>query len=145
MNNFEHTHPEAIETVLLVDDDKFFHIACKRLMQRSGLVKTLIPFPMAEDALEFLSRSDRPSVDVIFLDINMPKMNGFEFLDEAVARFGTDFCSNIVVMLTSSLDARDVARAKACSAIDSYVNKPLSLEQIACIANKLKAGREPMG
>ncbi|WP_428511966.1 response regulator [Roseovarius sp.] len=145
MFNFEHTHPEAIETVLLVDDDTFFHIACKRLMQRSGLVKTLISYPMAVDALEFLSRSDRPRVDVIFLDINMPKMNGFEFLEEAVTRFGTDFCRKIVVMLTSSLDARDVARAKACNAIDSYVNKPLSHEHIASIAGKLKAGREKLG
>lgn len=134
-----------IETVLLVDDDTFFHVACRRLMQRSGLVKTLIAFPMAEDALEFLAREDRPRIDVLFLDINMPKMNGFEFLEEATARFGKDFCSMIVVMLTSSLDPRDIERANASCAVDEFVNKPLLQAQIEAIAAKLKADPRTIG
>ena len=94
---------------------------------------------MAEDALDYLARTDRPNIDVLFLDLNMPKMNGFEFLEKAIARFGKEFCSMIVVMLTSSLDPNDIERAKQCCAVNEFVNKPLLQEQIESIAFKLKA------
>ena len=126
--------------VLIVDDSALMRKLFSQLFSRNGLEVVT-----ARDGEEAIDVAVREKPDVITLDINMPKMNGFEFLEEAVTRFGTDFCRKIVVMLTSSLDARDVARAKACSAIDSYVNKPLSHEHIASIAGKLKAGREKLG
>ncbi|QFT92130.1 chemotaxis-specific methylesterase [Roseovarius sp. THAF9] len=143
MTDLDAKSDAAIGTVMLIDDDTFFHVACERLMRRSGLVKKLLAFPMAEDALEFLSRPDRPEIDVLFLDVNMPRMGGFAFLEAAVARFGKDFCRMIIVMLTSSVDPRDVERAKQFRAIDEFVNKPLVHAQIEEIAARLKSGGRP--
>jgi CheY-like chemotaxis protein len=64
--------------------------------------------------------------DVIFLDINMPRMNGFEFLAAAQDLLGAAALPPVVMMLTTSLDPRDRVRASAFAAVKSYINKPLT-------------------
>jgi len=64
---------------------------------------------------------------VIFLDINMPKMDGFEFLEACKALPELQRCSLIIVMLTTSLDPGDRTRAMATGLVRDFHNKPLSL------------------
>ncbi|MFW8635795.1 response regulator [Cribrihabitans pelagius] len=132
----------AIGRVVVVDDDRADQLFYRRIIRRSKLADDIIMFDYAEEALEFLSGDDCPPVDVILLDINMPRMNGFEFLEEASRRLGPDLGNTLVVMLTSSLDPRDLQRAQRYEAVKGYLSKPLTvdcLEKIsALLAGKLK-------
>ena len=129
------TPPPKIGTIMVVDDNQIDQMMYKRIIDRSGLVGHTLSFPLAEDALEYLKSDALPQPDLILLDINMPRMDGFEFLEAATAQLGPNFCT-VVVMLTTSLDPRDEQRAKQIAAVKRFLNKPLTealLEDIATL------------
>lgn len=130
----EHRNEKPIRTAMIIDDELFDQRMYKRTIERSGLVEELISFYAADHAIEHLSTHHELVVDAIFLDINMPRMNGFEFLDQAIARFGPKFAKVCIVMLTTSLDPRDMERAKQFSVVKDFLNKPLSVEHIEKVA-----------
>lgn len=123
-----------INTVMLVDDDKIGLVLMNRLIERSGLVGQCISFLYADEALEHLKTTDRDLIDVIFLDINMPRMNGFEFLDAATEQLGSNFARAVVVMLTTSLRPEDMARARGYEVVREYINKPVTLDDLHAVA-----------
>ena len=124
------TPPKPIGKVILIDDDVVDHKLCERLVRRSGMVETFLGFLSAEEALGYLATQDMPATDAIFLDINMPRMNGFEFLEAATERLGENFARMVVFMLTTSLNPVDMARAQSYPVVKEYVSKPLALEDL---------------
>lgn len=128
------TAEPKIKTAMIIDDEQVDQILYKLIIKRSGLVENIVTFQMAEDALDYLKSKDRDAIDVIFLDINMPRMNGFEFLERAVAELGPGFVRCIVIMLTTSLDPEDEARAWKFEAVKGYLNKPLNLDDLSKVA-----------
>ena len=133
---------KAIKTAMLIDDGQADQILHKIVLERSGEVDTIIPFYYADDALEYLRQSQREAIDVIFLDINMPRMNGFEFLEAASAELGDDFAKAVVVMLTTSIDPKDHERADQFAVVKRFINKPLTVEHIQELVQYLQ-GRSP--
>lgn len=129
-----------IDTLMIVDDNAIDQKLYARLATRSGLVGSLHSFLMAPDALDFLARPDRPAIDIILLDINMPRMNGFEFLEAATRRFGPDFVRAAVIMLTTSLSDRDRRQAEAYEVVRDYIPKPLELAHLHEIDALLRPG-----
>ena len=127
----------VIETVMIVDDDRFDQMLSKRVLERSGMVRTIIQFQSPEQAVAYLAGKNRPNIDIILLDIIMPRMNGFEFLEAATRDCGPDFACCVVVMLTTSLDPMDLARAKQFSMIKDYFSKPLELADVPKLASLL--------
>ena len=136
------TSPDAsfpIETLMVIEDNSVDQMICRRIIKRSGMVRKLYPFVYANDALDFLKTKDRPVIDAILLDINMPRMDGFEFLEAATRQLGDNFARMVVVMLTTSLDPRDAKRAENFSVVREYFNKPLVLEHLERISAHLRA------
>lgn len=128
-----------IGTLVLVDDNQIDHMIYRRIAERSKLVRDIRSFYYAEEALDFLRQPDRPEVDVVLLDINMPRMNGFDFLQSATEELGESFAKLVVVMLTTSLDAADQTRAAGYQAVKGYFNKPLTVEHIQELVELLGA------
>lgn len=124
---------------MLVDDnldDNFFH---EREIKKNNLATIVVAKNTGLEALEYLkSKKDiiHLQPDLIFLDINMPGMNGWEFLKE-YNRLGKKLQSNvIIIMLTTSDNPDDETRSKTWNFVSDYITKPLTKEIMEDIIKK---------
>jgi CheY-like chemotaxis protein len=121
---------------MLVDDnhhDNFFH---EREIKKANASNVVITKNSGMDALEYLKSKRDPHSDLIFLDINMPGMNGWEFLQEYNALDKELQGQAVIIMLTTSDNADDVAKAGSWSFISDYITKPLTKEVMTGISRK---------
>jgi CheY-like chemotaxis protein len=115
-----------LNCILLVDDDNdcnFFH---KRLLQEMNCTEKIQVATNGAEALEFLKTCSGDYVpDIILLDINMPKVNGWEFL-EAYEKLPIQFKAKIVlIMLTTSLNPDDRVKASTFPSVKGFKEKYL--------------------
>ena len=115
------------KTVMVVDDNETDLLLTRLTLERSGITGHLVLMRSAGDALAHLAGTG-PAVDLILLDVNMPGMDGFEFLDRHARR---DLPPVSVVMLSASIDPADRARALAHAFVLDYLIKPLDLAKTA--------------
>jgi CheY-like chemotaxis protein len=125
--------------IMLIDDNKndnFFH---EREIKKTHLDCIVIEKESGAEALEYLNsmiKSGNKKPLLIFLDINMPGMNGWDFLDE-YSKLDKGIQSGIiVVMLTTTDDAETKAKAMAWSSVSDYITKPLTKENMEYIYEK---------
>jgi len=123
---------KRIGSLMMIDDNRVDQMLHTRIVQRSGLVDTVLNYQYADEALEYLRTEQSPVPDMILLDINMPRMDGFEFL-EAFSRLPASVRTPVVVMLTTSLDPKDEARASRFEMVRGYLTKPLSHESLQSV------------
>jgi len=127
---------KELKCIMLVDDDKsdnFFH---EREIKKAALSTVVIIRDSAIDALEYLKGMNEKNdlkPDLIFLDINMPKMNGWEFLIEFSQLDRVIQINTMIMILTTSNNVTDRFRAKAWSFVSGYLTKPLTKEIITDI------------
>lgn len=131
--------PVLLNRVMIIDDDTFDLKMYRRIIDRSGLVGELLTFTSAEDALAHIADPARPMPDLVFLDINMPRMTGFEFMDEACRLLGDDFSIPIIMMLTTSISPDDKERAASFAPIRGYFNKPINADHLRRAFDLLEA------
>jgi CheY-like chemotaxis protein len=124
---------------MLIDDnehDNFFH---EREIKKIDSDTYVIAKQSGKEALEYLkSKKDETDMqpDLIFLDINMPGMNGWEFLEE-YNKLDKEIQSRvIVVMLTTSDNPDDSMKAKTWSFVSDYITKPLTKERLKDIIDE---------
>lgn len=118
-----------INKVLLVDDDATANYLSKELLERMNAAKEI---EVAENCLRALKLIAQSSPDVIFLDIKMPAIDGFDFLERLKALALEKKIK--VVMLTSSLRPEDKLRAFSYKAVIEYLEKPLTTEKVQLVA-----------
>jgi CheY-like chemotaxis protein len=121
-------------SIVLIDDDEVIHFILAKLMTTLYPDKTFLCLSSAEEALE-LFRSNRLSADLIVLDVDMPHMNGWAFLN----RLKELKYSKPVCMLSSSTSPRDVERINEYPMVKTYLVKPLyksTLEKIMTYLEK---------
>lgn len=116
----------TLERILLVDDDMDTNMVVEHIIKKNKLADHVEITMNGEEALKYLKANPAPSM--ILLDINMPRMNGWEFLEE-YNKMDPNFRKSIViVMVTVSLNSEDRERAKKFN-ID-FANKPMNVEMI---------------
>jgi CheY-like chemotaxis protein len=123
-----------IRCTLLVDDDPTTNYLNRKLLQRLALSAQVQVANNGQEALDVLTAScstpDAPTCPaLIFLDVNMPVMNGFEFLDAYQRLPLAQQNAVVIIMLTSSLHPRDVQRAETLS-VAGFLTKPLTAEKV---------------
>ena len=111
---------------MLVDDnpdDSFFHA---REIKKVNTENVVIAKNSAMEALEYLKSNKDPHCDLIFLDINMPGMNGWEFLQEYNLLDKKLQSQAIIIMLTTSDNYDDISKSKRWNSVTDYITKPLT-------------------
>jgi CheY-like chemotaxis protein len=129
---------KKLKCIMLVDDnadDNFYH---ERVIRKNNAADHIIIKQTALDALDYLKseKNDDTHPDLILLDINMPGMNGWEFLEE-YDKLEKRFQSRaIVVMLTTSDNPDDKKKAKRSDVASDFKTKPLTPLMLEEIINK---------
>lgn len=126
-----------ISRMAIIDDAEFDQMLYARIIARTGLVGETLCFYSAEEALSYFESPTATPVDVILLDINMPGMSGFDFLDHVTETRLKSCADVVIVMLTTSLDPSDLARAKKFDMVKEYINKPLEEAHVVRIKELL--------
>ncbi len=122
--------------VMLVDDNDIDNLINQKMIESSGICNIIYSQTGARSAIEFLRNIEKTPhhesmlPEVIFLDIDMPLMDGFQFLDEFEKLSEVTRKKIRVVMLTSSINPQDHARSLKYSSVILFLNKPLSHESI---------------
>ena len=124
--------------VALVDDDKIFQLTASKTIKALQLSDHILQFENGEDALKYLvdnaSKADELP-DYIFLDINMPFVDGWMFLQD-YAGLKENLSKEIsIFMVSSSIDPKDIQRARSIPYVQEYVVKPLSREKFTELLN----------
>jgi CheY-like chemotaxis protein len=113
------------KTCLLIDDNYIDNFVTRRILESSNFAENIIVQQSATDAIDAI-REGSLKPDVIFLDLRMPLMNGFEFLQEYDKLKEQDKTAAKIFMLSSSLDPVDVKRSGQNKYITQFIHKPLT-------------------
>jgi CheY-like chemotaxis protein len=124
---------KKINTFCIIDDDDIYQFTTSVLLKKSDLVNKIIVFSNGLKAINFLKdeMGNKENIpDVLFLDINMPVMDGWEFLEEYLLIKPMMPKTVVIYMVSSSVDEKDVLRAKSISVLSGYLVKPISSQNI---------------
>lgn len=125
-------------TIMLIDDNEIDNLINQKMLEAARLGERILTHSGARAAIESLKNLEKLSTenaslipDIIFLDIDMPLMDGFQFLEE-FEKMPDKVKDHVkIVMLTSSLNPQDLSKAKKSQYVRKYINKPLSLDVLS--------------
>ncbi len=131
---------KKIDLACIIDDDPIFVFGTKKILQTAHFSEDIIVYNNGAEALNnlktIISKGEKLP-DVILLDINMPIMDGWQFL-ESFSKIKTAEKVHIYIV-SSSQDPEDIERARNHKAVDSYVIKPVALNEIIRIAEEIRS------
>ncbi|MDO7135654.1 MULTISPECIES: response regulator [Algibacter] len=126
--------------ICIVDDDDIYQFTVVKTLELLEFEKNIKVFSDGEEALEFLlsnlNQNDELP-DVIFLDINMPIMDGYQFMEEYVKIKSKLGKKTVIYMVSSSVDPVDIEKAKRISDISDYIIKPIEPGKLKSIMEQL--------
>jgi len=125
----------SYHTCLLIDDNYIDNFVARKLLESSNFAKNVVVSQSPAEAITLL-RDGTVKPDVIFLDIRMPFMNGFEFLAE-YDKIAIDKTGIKIFLLSSSFDPTDVKRASDNKHITQFIHKPLTYKVLADLCHDL--------
>lgn len=127
-------HNTKINKVLLIDDEEPVNFYNTKIIKDAGIAKEIVAIQSPEKALDFIRENN--DIDMIFLDLNMPRMNGWEFLAEYLNLDREMVLRIIVVILSTSQNPDDIDRANEMFIIKDYINKPLDVGIVTELVDK---------
>lgn len=118
------------QSVLVIDDSYFDRLIASKVIQNAHFAVKTVALDSARHGLEYLYNGNGELPEIIFLDISMPEISGFLFLDffDKLPEKVRSYCQ--IVMLSSSVDPSDVKRAKVSPYVIDYLTKPLTPEKL---------------
>lgn len=128
---------QAIERLYIVDDDKVVLHIFDRLVKKHGRYGIVEAFLDSEAALQKLKsqliiKSDLP--DIVLIDINMPRVDGWEFIEMLESEYPSHGIPFMII--SSSIDPEDIKRSKQYACVLDFIPKPLSMDKLEFIIER---------
>ena len=128
-----------LDLILCVDDDPITLMLCKMVISKADFAREIVTAKDGEEAIKYFDEltlnhlgSDIGQYpQLIFLDLNMPVMGGWEFLDAFVAQgYHEIFSETKVIVLSSTIDPTDIAKARTYPMVRDFMSKPITREML---------------
>jgi CheY-like chemotaxis protein len=120
---------KPFNSTFIIDDDPIFVLLFKKIIQKSERFNLVKNFPDGQFAIEELLKINQDGThlpDIIFLDLNMPNIDGWQFLDE-IQKY--NFKEKLTIyIVSSSIDSNEIERAKQYNCVKNFISKPISLD-----------------
>ncbi|MFV5697574.1 response regulator [Flavobacterium sp. ZT3R17] len=134
-----------LDQILCVDDDPITLMLCKKVIIKASFSNETITAQNGEEALLYFNKIKYTNTEsrlkkhpeLIFLDLNMPVMGGWEFLDIFNTIDYSEFSSIKVVVLSSTIDPEDLEKAKSYPMVIDFLSKPITLSMLEYLKNKI--------
>lgn len=126
-----------LDLILCVDDDPITLMLCKMVISKSSFAKEIITAQNGEEAINYFDdlKLNNLGVEIkkypslIFLDLNMPVMDGWEFLDQFTKNEYTSIFKNTkIIVLSSTIDPKDIEKSKTYPMVIDFLSKPITKE-----------------
>jgi len=121
-----------LERILCIDDDPITLMLCKKVISKANFGKEIIVAQNGQEALDLLIKIKNSKEDafpeLVFLDLNMPVMNGWDFLNEISKNSVEEFKNTKVIILSSTIDPADYEKSKEYKLITHFLSKPITVE-----------------
>ncbi|MFA9192290.1 response regulator [Flavobacterium sp. FZUC8N2.13] len=131
-----------LDLILCVDDDPITLMLCKKVIIKASFSNTIITAKNGEEALEYFNsiinkKEINNLPNLIFLDLNMPVMDGWEFLEN----FSTNKYSEVntikIVVLSSTIDPEDLQKSKKYPMVIDFLSKPITTSMLNYLESKI--------
>ena len=128
-----------MKKILLIDDEEISIYLNRMIVKNTGVFEQIDTYSSGADALDLLRNLEKDSIpapEMILLDMHMPEMNGFQFLDKYGELSDAFRKRTKIIMLTASIKPEEVQRAMAHKALADLCNKPLSKDKMKMLLDK---------
>jgi CheY-like chemotaxis protein len=130
-----------LDKILCIDDDPITLMLCKMVITKASFSNEITTAKNGEEAIKYFDTlkttdtSKKPQL--IFLDLNMPVMDGWEFLDCFSSPAYSEFHDIKVIILSSTIDPEDLKKSKKYSMVIDFFSKPISKEMLEFLKDKI--------
>ena len=124
--------------ICLIDDDRIYQFTAKKIIESTGLGKQILSFYNGDEAITYLQENIENVdllPDIIFLDINMPVMDGWQFLETFKILQPKVSKPILIYMVSSSVDDYDIKKSKEYFNVTDYIIKPINRERFEQLIN----------
>jgi CheY-like chemotaxis protein len=135
-----------INKILCVDDDPITLMLCKKVIEKVSFAREIITAKNGEEALSYfenkhleIKNGNNPEYPtIVLLDLNMPVMNGWEFLDAYLSNeFNKIFPDTKILILSSTIDPNDMEKSKTYPMVFEFLSKPITVEMMENLKSKI--------
>lgn len=135
-----------LDQILCIDDDPITLMLCKKVIIKSAFCNEIITAQNGEEALSYFNNIKTANYQnkvmqhpqLVFLDLNMPVMGGWEFLDYFSRLEFAEFHNVKVVVLSSTIDPEDLQNAKKYPMVIDFLSKPITQSMLEYLKNKME-------
>lgn len=130
--------PHRLQHFIVIDDSKLDCFIAEKVIRNTGRCETVTSFLQAQEALEFIKNNTLSSLlpIVVLVDIQMPVMNGFEFV-EAFEKLPVNVRKNYnIYVISSSINDNDLTRIPQYPSVIQFINKPLTSNNLSALLAK---------